>query len=503
MEGGGVALRPPSRIRDYVRASVAGSGAAKVRTLNRRAILLHLQERAWLLLVAALAGFAAFMLLRPLAGGGYYRPRPLSTSYAYGWVVVGLFVPYGIALWAARQGHRPSLPRLLTATALITVPLVVAPLMQSQDLYQYLFYARMQVLHGANPYTVKPRVFSSDPWFPFVNWGGQVSVYGPAWSLAVAGVVAVTGRSLTRSLLVAKALIVAVEGLTVWGLIRLGRDHVLGGDLSFAVMAFALNPLIVSTLALSGHADAAVAAALVWAVVADRRGRPLPCTVLLAVATLVKAYAGAALLVFLVARWRKEGAGAALRSAAVAIGVAVVAFAPYWAGLSTFRGLYSIAGQTSRSLAGAAIRALTPVVALVLRHDAAQVANGFIRGVGVAVLVVTLAALIRSRHTSADPWQAAVTLTAVYFLVTPWFLPWHVVGLVALVCALPESSLTAPILTFSGSCMAFVGGPAVVGSVATAAVRYGPPLYVWKRRPFPRSAERTDSHPPLMRTRPQ
>ena len=140
--------------------------------------------------VGTLAGFSALAIVRPLASGVFFAPRPHATGYAYTWLVLALFVPYGFALWVLRRVPHPSIRAVIVAAGIVTVPLMVAPLLQSQDLYQYLFYAKMQLVHGANPYIVDPDTFARDPWFAYVGWHEQLSVYGPLWSLAMQGVVA-------------------------------------------------------------------------------------------------------------------------------------------------------------------------------------------------------------------------------------------------------------------------------------------------------------------------
>jgi hypothetical protein len=185
--------------------------------------------------------------------------------------------------------------------------------------------------------------------------------------------------------------------------------------------------------------------------------------------------------VYLIARWRRDGAGAAVRSGAASGVLAAAAFAPYWAGGATFRGISSIAGQTSKSLAGSVARVIIAAQRLVDPSAGTSFAWGLVRVLGAAFVAGVVVVLARSDRTGREPWRASLVLTATYLAVTPWFLPWHVVGLVALAAGLPESPLALPALTFSGSCLAFVGGPGLVGPLATATVRYGPPALAWRR----------------------
>ena len=431
--------------------------------------------------VAFLFAFPAFALLRPLLEGGGYGPRTSATGYSYTWFVLVLFVPYVVAIRAIGREDGPSPAQVLGAAALLSVPLVVAPLIQSQDLFEYLVYARLQVVHHANPYVVAPDAFARDTWLPYVSWPRQVSVYGPLWSMAMAGIVSASRGSILRAMFLAKSATLGLEAVTVWGLVELG-GHSHDRRAAVAAGAFALNPLVLSSIALSGHADVAVAAAFVWAIVADRRGRPDIALFMLTAATLVKAYAGLVLVVYLIWAWRRLGLRRALIGIAPAAALTVLTFAPYWRGTRTFAGVVSIATQASASLAGATAHVLSAIfVGLDVEHPGGS-PLALVRIVAVAILLATFVRQGRTSRDRTDPWPAAMTLMAVYLLVTPWFLPWHAIGALALVCAIPESSLAASGGIFSATCLASVGGPGLVRPLATSAVRYGPPAISYLQR---------------------
>lgn len=449
---------------------------------SERAATLRL---SWWLSVCLLGGLAAFAIARPLAADAYMVPRPHATGYAYSWFVVALFIPYAVALWALRDPHL-SLRTVATAAALITVPLVAAPLIQSQDLYQYLFYAKMQVSHGVDPYVVRPDAFGHDPWFAYVGWHDQLSVYGPLWSLAMQGVVAASRGSLVRAVLFAKSFAVALEVITIFGLIVLVKEMPRDGSRrpALVVAAFALNPLVLSSVALSGHADIAVAAALVWAVVADRSGRTAWSAALLAAAALVKAYAAIALVAYLILLWRRAGARSAFRASAPAAALAVTASLPYWRGVTTFAGLLSIADQTSASLAGTVAKILSALFEELDLTRPVALSLLIVRLGGITLVGAVFVQLVRTGRTNADPWPSVLALSTAYLLVTPWFLPWHALGVLALACAVPSSPFATSDTVFTASCFATVGGPGLVGPIATAVARYGPPsiVYIAKRR---------------------
>jgi len=435
-------------------------------------------------IAASLGAFTVFVLVRPLFGaGGYYGPSKVSSPYGYNWAVVALFVPYLGALWFWSRGRAPSLGTVLAVVAVISVPLLFAPLVQSRDLYMYLFYGKMQAVHAANPYVVLPQSFGNDPWFGYVTWPRATSAYGPLWSLVSAGVVAVSRGQLIAAFFLEKGVALATGGAAVWGLATATREapEETSPTPALAVAAFALNPLVVSTVALGGHADAAVAACFAWAVVTDRRRHPIATTLLLAAATLVKAYAAAALLVYLMVRWRRDRPSRALVSAGMAA-LTVGAYAPYWSGSETFRAFVSLSGATSGSLAGAVQRWISSALSAVGVDRPDHAASAAVRAIGCAVVLLILWRVARSPRTVPEPWRAAGLVLGAFFLVSPWYLPWYAVSLLPLVLVAGDPALTAGTLVFTGTSLWTLGGssPGLLGPTAQAIGRYGVPVVAYR-----------------------
>src|SRR5207244_9392225 len=101
--------------------------------------------------------------------GPYYKVGWHRTAYQYSAQIVLLFIPWALALWAWRRGARASVRLLIGGAVLLHVLVLFAPLPQSQDFYQYLFYGKIQAIHGANPFVVNPNRFCADPWFPWIR----------------------------------------------------------------------------------------------------------------------------------------------------------------------------------------------------------------------------------------------------------------------------------------------------------------------------------------------
>lgn len=426
------------------------------------------RDRRWLWSgYAALAGFSLFFLIRPFLGpGDPYGPRLIpGVTYAYSFLVVAAFIPYAVAAWASRSGVSVELAAI--AGGILHGIVLFAPLTQSQDLYAYLFYGKMWAVHGANPYLVLPQAFSSDAWLPWMQWADQLSVYGPLWT-AVAGAVArLAGDSLAAGYVLMKVAVLALGVASTLGLARASRDR--GRSPGRDVLLFLWNPLVVVAVSLGGHADVAVAAAVAWALVADRRGHPLVSTLLLTAAWLVKAYAVVVLVVYLLALARRRFP-TALRATAMAAAATMLAWLPFWQGLSTLEGLAEISGRASASLGGG-------VQMLLAGPLGADTASAIVRLLGVAVVGAVILVLARRDGSAQDPWPTAAAAFLAYLVVTPWFLYWHLVGPLALAILAGSPAIRAAALTFSGTAMltASFGGNAA-GRLLQTSLRYGIPV---------------------------
>jgi len=82
-----------------------------------------------------------------------------------------------------RLGARPT-KRLVWATILVAVAaFATAPVLLSHDVYSYVDYARLGVLHGLNPYVHRPAAEPFDAAYARVTWIDATSAYGPLFTL--------------------------------------------------------------------------------------------------------------------------------------------------------------------------------------------------------------------------------------------------------------------------------------------------------------------------------
>ncbi|MGH2572383.1 MAG: glycosyltransferase 87 family protein [Actinomycetota bacterium] len=438
----------------------------------------------WLaLLFVGCAALGAWFLIGPALGDTpYYRVGHNRTTFWYSRPILLLFVPYGLALFAWQRGARAPLWALVGGAVILHLLVLLAPPPQSQDVYQYLFYGRMQAVHGANPYVVNPSELWADPWFPWIRWNNQPSVYGPVWILVSTAVVKVAGSSLPLAYALQKLVVLALDGAVVVMILSLARhrpDPAAAGG--WGLLVYAWNPLILITVPLAGSADVAVGAAFLGALLARRHGRNGLATTLLALAGLVKLYAAIGLVLHLVLLARKRGAGLAFKHASASAAIVAFAYAPFWAGWETFRGLIRAASLTSQSLVGTIERVVvTPVLRAFGYGGAPRDGEILVRLIAGALLLAVLAWAVRKVRDEQTLWEATLGVLVAYVLLTPWFLYWYLVGPLLLVAVLPRNRLTYPILTFSATSLITAWLlPPWLGWSMLALLRYGPPLLVY------------------------
>jgi hypothetical protein len=440
-------------------------------------------------LAAALGGY--FLIAPALRSGPYYAPVPNRVSNGYSRQVLALFVPYALALWAWGRGRRTSVWALLAGAAALHLLVLFAPLPQSQDLYQYLFYGRMQAAHGANPYVVQPSAFYLDPWYSMIRWPNQTSVYGPVWTLLSAGVAKAAGSSLMLGVVYMKLAVLALDLIVIGSILSLARTTSdPEGVAGWGLLVYAWNPLVLISVPLGGHADVAVAAAFLGAFVLRRGRRHWAATIVLAAAALVKSYAVVPLLLHVLLLARDRGGKLALRHAATGAGLAVLSFAPYWAGWRTFRALFgALTNLANNSLTGT-VQFLVERLLSALGDAGAAGHAALVRWPAFALVVVAVVWAAGRVKDEESLWRGTLVVLAVYVALSPWFSSWYLVAPLALVAVLPRDRLTVPLLTFSGTALVSLPyGPWSVVRVVQTALRYGPPLAVFARQPRPGSNE--------------
>lgn len=157
--------------------------------------------------------------------------------YMFTAVIVAMFAGYLVVL---RYVGRLSARWVVAAILAVHAIFLLAPPMALTDIFNYINYGRMEVVHHLNPYTTIPIVEPhSDPAFTLSNWHQLLSPYGPLFTLLTFAVVPL---GVAASFWTLKSLLVLASLATlalVWRCARmLGRDPVM------AVAFVGLNPIV-------------------------------------------------------------------------------------------------------------------------------------------------------------------------------------------------------------------------------------------------------------------
>ncbi|HYB23892.1 MAG TPA: polyprenol phosphomannose-dependent alpha 1,6 mannosyltransferase MptB, partial [Solirubrobacteraceae bacterium] len=172
-------------------------------------------------------------------------------------LVLTMCAGYLLVLAVAR---RLPLRVLVGATALAYVIVMLGPPLISQDVFGYLSYARLGVLHGLDPYTHVAAEAPTDRVYAFIGWPFQHSPYGPLFTLlsyALVPLGVAGGLWAFKAIAVLGAL--AAVALTARAAARLGHSP------SWAAAFVGLNPVMLVLAVGGAHNDTLLVAAVALA----------------------------------------------------------------------------------------------------------------------------------------------------------------------------------------------------------------------------------------------
>ncbi len=219
--------------------------------------------RRWMLLAGALSVVLLAATIEIVLDGavGHSPLIPKSPQIA-GWLVgVGERLGYrvfliGLLAYTAAFAGMVALARRLSArwaialTVVLQLIVFVGPVLLSTDVFSYIAYARMGVVHGINPYLHGPHSIFGDPVYRYVgiDWTKVATAYGPLYTLlsyplaplgvtgalwgmkleallASAGTLALTWRCARMRGLDPKLALIAVGVNPLWVIYGLGGAH--------------------------------------------------------------------------------------------------------------------------------------------------------------------------------------------------------------------------------------------------------------------------------------
>jgi len=397
--------------------AVAGAAALTGITACGALICLHAAAGASVLIPASWHG-APDWLSGPLPAIGNGL-----TSHTFAPLFLAMCGCYAVALLAA-AARQLDARAALAAIAVLHVLFLLAPPLLSADVFGYLDYGRIGVLHGLDPYAHGPISAPHDAVFAFMRWRGNLpSPYGPLFTL---GTYALAPLPVAASLWVLKAA-TAAASLAIVALVwdcarRLRVDPVP------AAVLVGLNPLVLVWAVGGAHNDLIVVAAATAGVWLAVRGRERAAGATLAAATALKLSAGIA-LPFLIVRRRRSALMGALAAGAALIALAFAAFGTGVTGM--LRAQVDQQNLVATASLPNQIGGATPAV----------------RSVALALFAVVLVVLLVRTARDRIGWVTAAGWATLAMLVTSaWLMPWYVTWLLPLAAIGRSRRLTAATL---------------------------------------------------------
>jgi Glycosyltransferase family 87 len=354
------------------------------------------------------------------------------------WVGFGAYL--AVLAAAPRLGRR-----LIWGVILLAVTaFAVAPVLLSHDVYSYLDYARLGVVHGLDPYVDPPLAAPADPTYAQVTWTDATSAYGPLFTLA-------TYPFAWLPVGLAVAALKAVAALSVIGLAAVvSRLAAWRGAEPLRAAAFvALNPLVLVHVVGGAHNDglAMLAAMLGVAAVLSARELSGGATLIAAAATKASTLFIAPFALLATARsglmGRKyaymEGNRPINRRSLVrlliggALAVVAIVFAAHLAFGWDWTGAFGLAGENQGRTSYMSIP-ITVARLTGLDPDAIRLLA--------LVLFLTLVLELALWTWRGFDWVRAAGWTAAgLLLASAWLLPWYLVWLLPLAAVARDRSL--------------------------------------------------------------
>ena len=236
------------RLRTGAARRVGAGSLAAVVVLSLFIVLIA-ANRPSLLAPTSHSGFYPHWMSGPLGGllPGF-TDNSTALRFMFTGAIVLMFIGYVLVL-----GRAGSLPARWVIGAILAVHLIflLSPPLALTDMFNYINYGRMEVVHNLNPYTTIPVLEPhSDPAYLLSNWHELLSPYGPLFTLLTFVVVPL---GVAGSFWGLKAiLMVASLGtiLLVWK-----SAAMLGREPRLAVALVGLNPIVLVWGLGAGHND--------------------------------------------------------------------------------------------------------------------------------------------------------------------------------------------------------------------------------------------------------
>ncbi len=332
-------------------------------------------------------------------------------------IVVGLTAWILLIALGWARGTLPLRPVLVAIV--ITLFLAVAtPSHQSKDVFSYAMYGRIVTEHHHNPYNTYPMHFEGDPMRRHVSalWQRTPDIYGPAFTVLMAGVAPVIGESTFLARFVYQLIAVAAVGALLWLLWKRTRSPT-------ALAFVGLHPLVSVSVVNGGHPDALIALAFMIAFLLALERRVVLCGLALAFGVAINfsvIAAAAALGVWAARRWTRPEV---VKLAAITLGVGAVPYLFLSGWLDNAKEHQQLISRLSIWNPLASLLTDSgpfPFVSLSARELRSVMPNGTTLMAGLLLVFVLI------RFTGRRTPEVAIAAALAAFLVTsPWVMPWY------------------------------------------------------------------------------
>jgi hypothetical protein len=215
-----------------------GVGALAVILVCALLLVLAASDRPSILAATTTPHFFPHWMAGPL--GGLWPSLTRSTKglrYLFSGAIAAMYVSYLVGL-----RYVPRLSARWAIGAVVAVHLIMfsAPPLALTDIFNYVNYGRMEIIHHLNPYTTVPVLEPhSDPSYALSNWHQLLSPYGPVFTLMTFAVVPL---GVAASFWTLKGLLMLASLATVLLVWRSAR--LLGRDPVAAIVLVGLNPIV-------------------------------------------------------------------------------------------------------------------------------------------------------------------------------------------------------------------------------------------------------------------
>jgi hypothetical protein len=220
------------------RARALAKGALAAIVLCAAIVVVVAADRPSLFSATTHTGFFPHWMAGPLGGllPGLTRSST-ALKYLFTGAIVVMYASYLLALkYVPLLRARWAIGAVLAAHAC----LFLSPPLALTDVFNYVNYGRMEVVHNLNPYTTIPILEPhGDPSYYLSNWHQLLSPYGPLFTLMTFALVPL---GVAASFWAIKAILAAVSLGTIFLVWKCAR--ILGRDPIAAIVLVGLNPIV-------------------------------------------------------------------------------------------------------------------------------------------------------------------------------------------------------------------------------------------------------------------